>query len=338
MNISSIHYSGLSMINLYLLTKSAIILSFFEKINKSRTFALTIYNPNNYRTILAEDSEYFFAYIDISSFSVSEQKKVLNYISHQRKFDYGVLDPENSIKDPGALFHRGASDYIPGRALNKKITTQRIKQAVDFYSIEEAEEDMLPAEPEEITTGTTWDTIVEGNSYTFILLFIEIDMIEEWVLHSGKKHINTVMDHFYRHLEKIITPLHGRIWIKTEYGALVLIPYAGSSTPVIIECFKLQLNKTIISAEEYPFKTILSYKIALDIGTTQYLARGNTGNIISDSINYIFHLGHQYAEAGNFYLTKRTYDDIPQGLLEFFTVSGNFQNKTIYKMRQPLSK
>ena len=324
------------MVNLYLFTKNRKILSYFKKIQKSRTFALTIYNPVHYKRILSGETDTFFAYIDISSFSSAEKKKLLAYVTRQKKFDYGILDPETWLQDPAALFYKGASDYIPGRTLEGQISTRRINRAVNFYLIESVVDDKKedkqdPAE----TYGTSWETIVEGNSYTFVLMFIEIDMIKEWAAHSGTKHINDVMDHFYQHLKSIITPLHGRIWIKTEYGALVLFPFAGSSSPLIIECFKLQLNKIIISTEIYPYKTILSYKIALDIGTTQYLTRGNTGNIISDSVNYIFHLGNKFLQKGNFYLTNRIYNDIPLGLLDFFVDAGIFQGKTIHRMILP---
>ncbi len=325
------------MINLYLFTKNRKILSSFKKIQKSRTFSLSIYNPVHYKRILTRDQDSFFAYIDISSFSSTEKKKLITYVTRQRKFDYGILDPENWIKDPAALFHKGASDYIAGNVLEKELSTRRVKSAVNFYFMESAGDETGTSDPGlPETHETTWETIVEGNSYTFILMFIEIDMIKDWASHSGKSHINDVMDHFYRHLERIITPLHGRIWIKTEYGALVLFPFAGSTGPLIIECFKLQLNKIISSAEEYPYKTILSYKIALDVGTTQYLTSGNTGNIISDSVNYIFHLGHQYVPKGNFYVTNRIYTDIPPGLLDYFVPAGNFQGKTIHRMVLPM--
>ncbi len=325
------------MINIYLFTKKRKIISFFNKIRKARTFSLTIYNPVNYRKILTNDSDYFFAYIDISSFTSSEKRKFLTYITRQRKFDYGILDPENWIVDSASLFHKGASDYLPGPAIIGEISTKRIKDAINFYMIESAESDI--GEPdshsETILLKSSWDIIAEGNSYTFIFMFIEIDMIKDWASHSGKAHINDVMNHFYKHLQNTINPLHGRIWIKTEYGALVLFPYAGSATPIILECFKLVLDKIIISAEEYPYKTILSYKIALDIGTTKYLTKGNTGSIVSDSVNYIFHLGNQYAKAGNFYLTNLIYEDIPSGLLNYFALAGNFQDKTIHRMLLP---
>ncbi len=325
------------MSTVYLFSKNRKVLSFFNKLKQSRTFSLIIYNPSNYRKILSKENDTVFVYIDISGFNAAEKAKVISFVTRQRKFDFGIIDPDNWVADPASLFHKGASDYISGPFLKKPILVKRVKDAVNFYMMESAEnEDPVEEEKESLHSVTNWDLIKAGNSYSFIFMLIEIDIIEEWISNSGKAHLDNIMSYFYKHLDSIIKPLNGKIWIKTGYGALVLFPYAGSAAPVIIESFKLILNRIIISAEVYPFKTILSYKIALDIGTTKYQTSGNTGNIVSDSVNYIFHLGNQYAERGNFYLTNRIYSDIPPGLLEYFVISGNFQGKTIHRMKLPM--
>ncbi len=324
------------MKSIYLFSKNSKVLSFFDKLKHSRTFSLIIYNPSNYRKILSKSSGHFFAYIDISGFNSTERPKVMTFVTRQKKFDYGIIDPDNWIKDPASLFHKGASDYIPGSFIKGTISVNRVRHAVTFYTMETVEEETSSekgdsAEP----SGSNWDLIKVGSSYSFIFMFIEIDIIEEWISNSGREHLDTVMNYFYKHLYTVIKPLNGRVWMKTRYGALVLFPYAGSSTPVIIESFKLVLNRLIISAEIYPFKTILSYKIALDIGSTKYQVSGKTGNIVSDSVNYIFHLGNQYAERGNFYITNRIHSDIPPGLLDYFTLLGDFEGKTIHRMKLP---
>jgi len=322
---------------IYLFSKNRKVLSFFAKLKKSRTFSLIIYNPVNYRKILSTETDNIFTYIDLSGFSDIQKSKLITFITRQKKFDFGIIDPENWVKDPASLFFKGASDYIPKSAITGTISVKRVKEAVSFYTLEEAGSSSFPQDNTDgIFSGSNWDTIKTGQSYTFIFMFIEIDILEEWIANSGKTHLESIMDYFYSHLNAVIKPLNGKIWIKTTYGALVLFPYAGSATPVIIESFKLILNKLIISAEIYPFKTILSYRIALDLGTTKYLARGNTGNIVSDSVNYIFHLGNQYIKKGNFYLTNRIHEDIPPGLMEYFILEGDFQGKTIHRMKLPV--
>lgn len=330
------------MIDIYLFSKNSRVLSFFKKIRNSRAFSLVIYNPVNYKTILKNTSGAIFVYIDVSSFDDSERKKLITYITRQKRFDFGIIDPKNNINDPAELFYQGASDYLGKDALKQEAKIKRIKNAVEFYSIESVEDEELTIPVfEDMTTmlsGHNWDKIKVGNEYTFCMLHIEIDILPEWATKSGKAHIEEVIEFFYSHLNKIITPINGRLWIKTDYGGLVLFPYDGSCTSIIIECMKLVMNRIIFSAEEYTYSAILSYRMSLDIGNTKYLTSGNTGNIISDSVNFIFHFGKKYAEPGNFYLTGRVQEDIPPGLIDIFCPSERFEDRTIYRMKLPVYK
>ena len=330
------------MIDIYLFSKNSKVLSFFKKIRNLKAFSVVIYNPVNYKSILRNISQEIFVYIDISSFEDSERKKLITYITRQNRFDFGLIDPKNCISDPAELFYNGASDYLGKETLKQEVTTKRIKNAVNFYSIESAEKEELTIPVFEdmptMLSGHNWDNIKVGSEYTFCMLHIEIDILPEWAAKSGKAHIEEVMEFFYSHLDKIITPLNGRMWMKTDYGGLVLFPYNGVCTPIIIECIKLVMNRIIFSAEEYTYSAILSYRMSLDIGNTKYLTSGNTGNIISDSVNFIFHFGKQYALPGNFYLTGRAHEDIPPGLLDKFSPSERFEDRTVYRMKLPIFK
>lgn len=330
------------MINIYLFSKNNKVLTFFKKIRNSKSYSIIIYNPNNYKAILRNTNQDIFVYMDISSFEDSERTKVINYITRQKRFDFGIIDPKNSIIDPAVLFYQGASDFIGKSSIATEAKPGRIKNAVNFYSIETVEE-ILPEAPvfqnmPTMLSGHNWDNIQIGNEYTFCMLHIEIDILPEWAVKSGKAHIEEVMEFFYHHLKRIITPLNGRLWMKTDFGGLVLFPYDGSCTPIIIECIKLVMNRIIFSAEDYTYNTILTYKLAMDIGNTKYLTSGNTGNIISDSVNFIFHFGKQYAEKGNFYLTGRVHEDIPPGLMDIFCSMERFQDRSIYRMKLPILK
>ncbi len=327
------------MIDIYLFSKNSKVLSFFKKIRNSKAFSIIIYNPDNYKSILRNTNQETFVYIDISSFDNSERKKVLNYVTRQKRFDFGIIDPKNNIEDSAELFHKGSSDYMGKSLISGEAKAGRIKSAVNFYTSDYEEEQIEKAPVFDdmpiMLSGHNWDNIKEGNEYTFCMLYLEIDILQEWEK-SGKAHIEEVMEFFYGHVHRIMAPLNGKLWMKTDFGALLLFPYDGSCTPIIIECIKLIMNRIIFSAEEYTYNTILTYRMAMDIGNTKYLASGNTGNIISDSVNFIFHFGKQYAEAGNFYLTGRVKEDIPPGLLDKFCPGDRFQDRSIYRMKLPV--
>ena len=129
------------VIDISLFSKNSKVLSFFKKIRNSKAFSLVIYNPVNYKTILRNTIQQTFVYVDISSFEKTEREKLINYITHQKRFDFGLIDPKNSISDPAALFYHGASDYLGKDTLKQEAKTNRIKNAVDFYSVESIEDE-----------------------------------------------------------------------------------------------------------------------------------------------------------------------------------------------------
>ena len=76
--------------------------------------------------------------------------------------------------------------------------------------------------------------------------------------------------------------------------------------------------------------------MALHIGRTVYESRGNTGKIVSDTVNFMFHLGQKYLKSQNLFLTEAIVPFLPEGLRECFTGVGTFEGVEIHRMRLPL--
>jgi len=93
------------------------------------------------------------------------------------------------------------------------------------------------------------------------------------------------------------------------------------------------LDRNIISAEDIGFNIPLSYRISLHIGNTVYKNRGDTGHIVSDTINSVFHIGQKYAGPGGFYVTQEIFPFIPKGLDAYFIPAGVFEGREIRRMR-----
>jgi hypothetical protein len=96
----------------------------------------------------------------------------------------------------------------------------------------------------------------------------------------------------------------------------------------------LMLNQRLISAEEFCYDFLVSFRVALHIGNTVYQLRGDTGTIVSDSINSIFHLGQKFAEPGSLYLTEDVRPLLPAGLEKSFVSEGIYEGREILRMRR----
>jgi hypothetical protein len=122
----------------------------------------------------------------------------------------------------------------------------------------------------------------------------------------------------------------GKIWMWNEWKGLLLFPYDGKECEASVLAIRLLINRLILSIEGGPYHTLLNYKIAMHIGSTVYQERGNTGTIVADDINFIFHLGSKYAEPNRLYMTSQVRDTIHSDLQILFQPEGQFEGQSIY--------
>ncbi|HSV97816.1 MAG TPA: hypothetical protein VLM75_12910 [Spirochaetota bacterium] len=277
-------------------------------------------------------------YLDVSGMDDAALKKALRLLSGNNGLRYVVVDPKNSIKDAGALFHGGACDYICREILQAGLTEKRIRCAALFRSGEapgKAPED-AGARSTFKPSGRDWKEIRPGQEYTFCFMFIELDNLKESKKTFGDANLRNPIEPFLRHVERSVTPAGGKIWMWTEYGAIALFPFDGRRCDAVLACFKMMLGRKVFSIEESGFNAMVSYRIALHIGNTVYRLKGETGMLVADSLNSIFNLGQKFARPGHFYLTGEVFAFAPAALGDFFVPAGSYEGREILRMRLPL--
>ncbi|MBN2508858.1 MAG: hypothetical protein JXB03_01230 [Spirochaetales bacterium] len=290
--------------------------------------SVAVRNTKGYKPFLEQVSGHFFAYFDYSSFTVRQKTALLKFLKEQDFFEYGILDPLNEVQDPAKLFHDGASDYMGKNLVKSALPKERLSDALSFYHTEEAQEDDDGRE-------YSWSDISPGNEYPFIMLFAEIDILPQWKTKSGKHLIENVVNQFYAHISRVFEPLGGKMWITTDSGGLLLFPRNTSNSGIVRECVRLMLNRALISCEVYNYDALITYRLSLTSGETEYQAAGDTGTLISDSLNFIFHLGQRYTPKGSLIITQDLQGLIPEGLSDLFVPEALFQGKQTYRMLSP---
>ncbi len=344
------------MMRIIVFSTSRTIQKRFAAIERARSIDVSFEDPTHIRQIVKEQDAATIAYIDAGGVE-KNLKKLVRDLSNMDHVRIGVLDLKNDIDDPAELFFEGAFDYIGKPVLSEEVSANRLKKAAEYrpqpesgsYRSEHRKEQKSKktsgAKAEETAkkrfknlSGSNWSDVKTGSEYTFVFLYIEIDLTDEWRTKSGKAHLDEVVSLFHSHVEKVIAPINGKVWMWTHTGGVVLFPFDGKNCPAIRTCFKLVLDSTITSAEEYPYKTLITYNMAVHIGNTVYRGRGNTGTIVSETVNFIFHLGEKFVKRGNFYVTEAAQPYIPKGLSECFDPAGSFENIDVWRMRLPKRK
>jgi hypothetical protein len=252
----------------------------------------------------------------------------------------GVLDPDGRVKDVAALFRAGAVDYI-GKSLGAAALTAKRFKAVTAYTSKHADTKVVKAPaaaaPGLIAAGNGdgWASIKEGREHTFAFLFIEVDDAEEMKKRYEPANLASAMETFRAFIERMVTPSGGRLWMWSRFGGLVLFPLRESDCPALLCGLRILLTRVFYDAEESPLPGMLSFRMALSIGSTVYHAN-DTGRIVSDGINSIFHLGRRYAKPGHFLVSSEAAALAPEPLRTCLVPAGTYEGRRILRVLQPV--
>jgi len=311
---------------------------FFIKVKKSKKYTLQLHPCAELKKIVKKVRTGSFVYYDITNRSEEDIKKAVRQLDGLGTIQYGIIDPRGVSQDIAEYFHKGASDYIGKQLAKDQLTGKRLQRVMDF-GIEKqqrgAVKEEKPEKPEYILSGSDWKDVKTGSEYTFIIMLIELDGSSRLKKSYHRDQLDTLLQRFHDYITYVTEPNNGRIWMSMDTTWLPLFPFNGSRCSPLLTCFRLMLDRNIISAEDIGFNIPLSYRISLHIGNTVYKKRGDTGQIVSDTINSVFHLGQKYAEPGGFYVTQEVFPFIPKGLDDYFIPAGVFEGREIRRMKVP---
>jgi class 3 adenylate cyclase len=290
------------------------------------------------RQSLPSPAEAALVYVDVRGLSEKERGKALSEIAKNPQVYFGVLDPMGSVRDIAALFHAGAVDYI-GKKLTLAAFTAKRAAAVAEYarSAYGGQDDAGTGNgetPEPGPGSDGWLDIVPGKEHRFAFLFVEVDDAEELKKKHEPENLANAMETFRSYVERIVQQHGGRLWMWGRFGGLALFPLHDSASPAPLCGLKIILSRVFYDVEESLLPGRLVFHMALSVGTTVY-QKGDTGRIVSDGVNSIFHLGRKYAQPGQFLLTAEASELVPQALRPYLIPAGSFEGRRIMRMLRP---
>ena len=282
-------------------------------------------------------------YVDVSGLSDVERIRAIALLAKRPGLLFGLIDPASKVPDVASLFHAGAIDYIGREFRRTGLTAKRLEKVLAFAEATRPRaEPERPAEPAVALEG--WPGVVPGREHPFAFLFVEVDGADDMKRRYGQENLSHALDTFRAFIERIV-PLHeGRIWMWTGFGGLTLFPLratetrarwepSGGYSPVVCG-LRIAMSRIFFDVEESPLPSRLSFRMALSVGSTIYREK-DTGEIVSDSLNSIFHLGQKFARPGQFLLTEEALDLAPQRLRGACVPAGSFEGRRIHRMVTP---
>jgi len=279
-------------------------------------------------------------YLDLRGMDEKERRKTLSLVEKHPGISFGIIDPAGSVDDVAALFHSGAVDYI-GRKLGAAALTRRRLARVGEYSrsVDQPSDalDVSADMPGAVSTAGSdgWAEIVPGREYRFAFLYIEADDADELKKRHEPANLASAMETFRSFVERMVNQHGGRLWLWSRFGGLALFPLRGA-TSLAPQCgLRLLLSRVFYDVEESLLPGNLSFRMALSVGRTTY-QESDTGGIVSDGINSIFHLGQRFARPGQFLLTEDACELAPRPLRRHILPAGSYEGRRIMRMLRPV--
>ncbi len=279
-------------------------------------------------------------YLDLSAFPVAEARATLKRLLARGDLLLGVIDAKGTVKDVPALFHDGAVDYLDAAAWKAGIPPRRLGRVAAYARglrrvPEDTPRETRPARAVR-PSGADFSRLKEGEEYTFSLLFIEIDGGDGLELRFGAANLSEALASFRTYVDRSVAPFGGRTWIWSRFGGVALFPYDGRREQAAPCGLSMILYKHLYDIEESRFPHFVSWRMAAHLGEVPWRER-DTGTLVSDTLNSVFHLGQQFAPAGSFLVTDDIRALAADPLRGFFLPAGNYEGRRTWRMRRPLS-
>ncbi|MBN2737856.1 MAG: adenylate/guanylate cyclase domain-containing protein [Spirochaetales bacterium] len=319
----------------YIVTNQPIIADKIEKL-KNNTHVL---DPSDFRRKVKESSRNEIFYLDIEAFK-NDWEKEFKYAQKNDKVFLALIDLQGKVKDIGTYIYKGIVDYIGKDNGVNDFSKRRFIDVENYlenyrcdYFLADEEDELEPGAYKIAEKG--WATIRSDEEYTFYIMYVELDDKKEMEKSFAKSNLKLAIDSFKRFVEQNVARFEGKLWIWQGFGGVVLFPFNGHDCPAALSGFRMAIYKHLHDVEESLFPHFISYRMAIHLGNVLYQEE-NTGNVIADTINSVFHLGSKYAEPGEFYMTDDTYRFIHPKIKPYFKASGEFEGRNIWRMRRPI--
>lgn len=184
----------------------------------------------------------------------------------------------------------------------------------------------LKTEPEDLPN---WGALREGKSYEVTVASIDIVGNSSLVKKYGMKQIEKVYAKFWNLLRRVLAVYDGRIWSWSGDGGLVAFAFKDHPSRAVLFALELQNVLSVFNVDpELPIDEPISLRIGLDTGNLKFSQ--NTGQIVSETINYAAHLEKNFTSAGKISISKELWQRLSEKLQAIFDCEGEFEGRTAF--------
>jgi class 3 adenylate cyclase len=285
-----------------------------------------------------------FVYLDAEGLDTD---RVLGLGSRLGEFGcvgWGVLDRGGTVDDPARLFFEGARDYV-GPQLLKATATRNSTQAkpAQHRSAFNADRISVALTTAGLIGGNDlklpppfpgWDRLEEGTGVVVRFCYAAIGNQHELLERIGEKRLFKLREDFVAFLGPWAAECGGIVWIRVGSGNLLLFPPADEGINPVLAAFRILLDRALIGYEVFRLETPLSFRFAFHAGRTMWRKPGATGDVVSEDVNFIFHLGARASPDGLIVVTECAESLVPACLRDLFVPGGDYEGRALFASKR----
>lgn len=287
------------------------------------------------------------SYLNIAGQDGNEQRKTMLAIRRRcGQTAWGIADPAGDLDDPAKVFFMGACDYLGPKVFKQGVDKARTRDVRAYTQLRPACDTARPPEaapsPVAVTAAAEaeafcgWKVVKPGVTYPFHFLFIAASAQMNLKTRLGESGYIAFRDRLRAQIQQVLAEADPLLWMETDATAIYLIPSTTrTGMNVVIACLRLLLGTPIFGYERLGLSFPIEFTCALHHGSTEFAVPGKTGTIISDAVNFIFHLGAKCAQPGRLTISSDVDKSvIPAPLRELFVDAGEFEGRSIMHSRR----
>ncbi|MDA8426266.1 MAG: hypothetical protein M0Z80_09005 [Treponema sp.] len=277
-----------------------------------------------------------FVYLDAEGL---EPEKLLEFGSRLEGYGcagWGVLDRGGTVEDPAGLFFAGAGDYLGPPLLKAQVARgadpRKRKPALDADRVSRAlaAAGLAGEEPAPVSQPFPgWDKLEEGTGVVVRFCYAALANQRELLERIGETRLNKLREDFAAFLGPWAAECGGLVWIREGSGNLLLFPPADEGINPALAAFRLLLDRALIGYEVFRLETPLSFRFAFHAGRTMWRKPGSTGDVVSEDVNFIFHLGSRASPDGSIVVTECAESLLHPCLRDLFSPSGDYEGRAL---------
>ncbi|MDR0601765.1 MAG: hypothetical protein LBG42_05225 [Treponema sp.] len=290
------------------------------------------------------------SYLDISGLGPAEIKKALALLKKScAASPWGIFDPGGLSSDPASFFFEGASDYV-GKAAVTGLSKKRLTAAASWREAagtagagktrsSKTAPEIPPKKSARLPSGKFegWKSIRTGTVTPVFFLYIALSAGDDNLRSRlGEAAFTTTRNRLRDFLQQQFAGASALLWMESESNFLFLVPpQAAPAKAALTAGLKLVLSAPLAGPENFGLSVPVIFTVALHYGKTAFQAPGKTGTVVSDAVNFVFHLGVKYAEPGRFTMSDEVpAEAVPPGLADLFIPAGEYEGFAIRHSRR----